>query len=438
MNDFHISSGLLTVILVVFVSLSAFFSASETALTGSNKLRLKNLAKNGEKRANTVLRLLSRFDKALTTILVGNNIVNIATASLATAVCTVYMGTSGLAVATAVTTVIILIFGEILPKSLAKDQPEKFAMACSSFLSALVFLLTPLTVFFQLIRKIMDSLGKKKLARTANEEELLLMVDEVEKGGDIKKRDSQRIKSGIEFSDIRVREIMTPRVAIRGIDIAEGNKAALAVFSTQGFSRLPVFKDDYNEVIGALHAKDFYAAYLKDPDFDLQTVLKKVVFVHTSTKIAKVLESLQESKVEMAIVVDSYGTIDGLVTTEDIVEELVGEIWDEHDKFTSSFQKIAQNTYVVNCSSNSQNANLFDLFKFLDLDITDYHLENDSISGWVLDSLGDIPQKGATFDCGNLHVTVTKANAHRVEEIVIEVKPRVDENKDEDKEQTNE
>ena len=158
---------------------------------------------------------------------------------------------------------------------------------------------------------------------------------------------------------------------------------------------------------------------------DLKTILKKVVFVHTSTKIAKVLETLQESKVEMAIVVDSYGTIDGLVTTEDIVEELVGEIWDEHDTFTSAFTKIARNTYVVNCNSNSQNANLFDLFKFLDLDISDYHLENDSISGWVLDSLGTLPEKGAVFDCGNLHVTVTKVEARRVEEIVIEVRDGV-------------
>lgn len=425
MDGVHISPGILTLILIFFVSLSAFFSAAETALTGSNKLRLKNLAKNGEKRATVVLRLLSRFDKALTTILVGNNVVNIATASLATAVCTAYMGPSGLAVATAVTTVIILIFGEILPKSLAKDYPEKFSMACAPFLSILNFILTPVTVLFQLFRSVVDHLRRNKQVRTATEEELLLMVDEVEKGGSIRKQDSQRIKSAIEFSDIRVREIMTPRVDIRGIDIAEGNKAALALFSTQGFSRLPVFKDDYREVIGALHAKDFYAAYLKDPDMDLKTILKKVVFVHTSTKIAKVLETLQESKVEMAIVVDSYGTIDGLVTTEDIVEELVGEIWDEHDTFTSAFTKIAWNTYVVNCNSNSQNANLFDLFKFLDLDISDYHLENDSISGWVLDSLGTLPEKGAVFDCGNLHVTVTKVEARRVEEIVIEVRDGV-------------
>jgi putative hemolysin len=424
LETFQIPAGILIVILVIFISFSAFFSASETALTGCNKLRLKNLAKMGDKRAYAVLYLLSRFDKTLTTILIGNNIVNIATASLAAAVCTAYMGASGLALATVITTIIILIFGEILPKDVAKDQPEKYAMSCSHLLSLLVVILTPLTIMFQLIKKMTGRFGTKKPPRSATEEELMLMVDEVENGGDIKKEDGQRIKSAIEFSDIRVREIMTPRVDIRAIDISEGNKAALAIFSTQGFSRLPVFKNDYSEIIGVLHARDFYAAYLKDPNFDLHTILKKVVFVHTSTKIGLVMQSLQKAKVEMAIVIDSYGTIDGLVTTEDIVEELVGEIWDEHDLMVSSFRKIAHNPYLVNCDSNGQNANLFDLFKYLDLDNSTYGLENNSISGWVIDSLGCIPEKGATFDCKNLHITVTKTDAHRVKEIVVEVRPK--------------
>ncbi len=425
LETFHIPGGILVVVLIFFISFSAFFSASETALTGCNKLRLKNLARTGHRRAGTVLHLLGHFDKTLTAILIGNNVVNIATASLAAAVCTAYMGASGLALATVITTIIILIFGEIIPKDVAKDQPEKYAMACSRLLSFLVVILTPLTILFGLIKGLMGHFGSKKLPRSATEEELMLMVDEVENGGDIKKEDSLRIKSAIEFSDIRVREIMTPRVDIRAIDISEGNKAALAIFSTQGFSRLPVFKDDYCEIIGVLHARDFYAAYLKDPNFDLRTVLKKVVFVHTSTKIGLVMQSLQKAKVEMAIVVDSYGTIDGLVTTEDIVEELVGEIWDEHDLMVSSFRKIAQNTYLVNCDSNGQNANLFDLFKYLDLDNTEYGLENNSISGWVIDSLGRIPEKGASFDCKNLHITVTKTDAHRVKEIIVEIKPRL-------------
>ena len=431
MEEFNIPTTLLTGILIVFISLSAYFSATETALTSCNKLRLKNLAKDGNRRAKTVLKLLDKFDNALSTILIGNNIVNIATASLAAACSTAYFGPSGLALATVVTTIVILIFGEILPKSAAKDYPEKFAMSTAGLLRILVFLFTPLNYLFQLLKTAFSHLLSKKAAHGATEGELLLMVDEVASGGSINKQDSQLIKSAIEFSDIRVREIMTPRVDMMAMDISEGNQKALKIFSDYGFSRIPVFKDDYSEIIGILHAKDFFSGYIKNPHFRLEERLKKAAFVHQSTKISRVMKTLQEAKIEMAMVMDSYGTVKGLVTTEDIVEELVGEIWDEHDKVISSFHRIGKNRYMISCSSNSQNANLFDLFKYLDLDITDYGLENNSISGWVVDTLETIPQKGDSFDCKNLHVTVTRANNHRVQEIIVEVRPKAKEEDDE-------
>lgn len=423
MADFHMPTGLLTLILILFISLSAFFSAAETALTGCNKLRLKNMAKEGNKRAKTVLGLLNNFDSVLSTILIGNNVVNIATASLATAVSTQYFGASGLALATVVTTIVILICGEILPKSAANDLPEAFAMRCATPLRVLVFLFTPLNYLFSLLKTAFSRFLTKKVNKGATEDELLMMVDEVENGGAINKQDSKLIKSAIEFSDIRVKEIMTPRVDMVDMELSEGPKKAMELFSKHGFSRIPVFEDDYSEVIGILHAKDFYAAYLKSPQFDLRKCIKKAAFVHQSTKISRVMKTLQDEKIEMAIVMDSYGTVSGLVTTEDIVEELVGEIWDEHDKAIPAFRKVGKNQVLVSCSSNSQNANLFDLFKFLDLDIDDYGLENDSISGWVIDTLGDIPHKGDTFDCKNLHITVTQADHHRVQEIVVEVRP---------------
>ena len=426
MDEFHIPAPLLTGILFVFICFSAFFSATETALTGSNKLRLKNLAKGNTKkarRAARVLRLLDHFDDALSTILIGNNIVNIATASLAAAVSTAYFGPSGLALATVVTSIVILIFGEILPKSAANDFPESFAMACAGFLRILVVLFTPLNLLFRLLKTGFSKFLSKGGDNGATEDELLLMVDEVESGGAINKQDSRLIKSAIEFSDIRVKEIMTPRVDMVAMDISEGPEEALRQFASHGFSRLPVFKDDYSEIIGVLHAKDFYAHYMKDPHFPLETAVKKAAFVHQSTKISRVMKTLQEAKVEMAMVMDSYGTVRGLVTSEDIVEELVGEIWDEHDKVVSSFRHLGKNRYLISCSSNSQNANLFDMFKYMDLDMSDYNLENASISGWVIDTLQRIPQKGDTFDCRNLHVTVTRANGHRVQEIVVEVRP---------------
>ncbi|WP_416181598.1 HlyC/CorC family transporter [Acidaminococcus timonensis] len=424
MDTFEIPTAALTLILVIFISFSGFFSAAETALTGANKLRLKNLAKGGNTRARKALQLLNHFDDALSTILIGNNVVNIATASLAAAVSTAAFGPSGLALATVVTTIIILIFGEILPKSAASDAPEYYSMKTAGLLRILVVLFTPLNFLFRQLKQLAARLlGKKNSRKPATEDELLLMVDEVESGGGINKQDSLLIKSAIEFSDIRVREIMTPRVDMVAMDISEGTPEALKLFRSHGFSRLPVFKDDYGEIIGVLHAKDFFAAYLQNPQFDLKKVIKKAALVHQSTKISRVLKTLQEAKVEMAMVMDSYGTVRGLVTTEDIVEELVGEIWDEHDKAVSSFRRLGKNRVLVSCSSNSQNANLFDLFKVLDLDIDDYGLENNSISGWVVDTLETIPKKGDSFDCKNLHVTVTRANEHRVQEIIVEVRP---------------
>ncbi len=421
MNIFKGSLFTLTIVLIVLVLLSAFFSASETALTGSQKLRLKKLAKNGNKKAEKALKLIGRYDDTLTTILIGNNIVNILAASLAAAACTAYFGASGLAVATIGSTVTILFCGEILPKSAAKDYPEKIAMQVSPLLYVLTIILTPVNLLVKLIKISFNKFLHTKAATGPTEDELMLMVDEVQKDGAINKDDSELIKSAIEFSDIRVREIMTPRVDFVSIDLAAGNEEALHTVAMHGFSRFPVYKEDDKEIIGMIHAKDFFTAYVNNPDFKLERIVKNIAYVHSSTKISLVMKSLQDQKVEMAMVLDSYGTVRGLVTTEDIVEELVGEIWDEHDKVVASFHKIGKDKYLVSCNSNLQNANLLDLFKYLDLDFSQYGLDNTSISGWVVDTLGDIPHKGDSFDCKNLHVTVIKTTLHRVVEIIIDV-----------------
>ena len=421
MNIFKGSLFTLTLVLILLVFLSAFFSASETALTGSQKLRLKRLAKNGNKKAEKALKLTKRSDDTLTTILIGNNVVNILAASLAAAACTSYFGAEGLAIATVVSTIVILLCGEILPKSAAKDYPEKVAMKVAPLLYALTIILMPLNFLVKLIKTAFKKFLHTKGVTGPTEDELMLMVDEVQKDGAINKDDSELIKSAIEFSDIRVREIMTPRVDFVSIDLAAGNEEALHTVAMHGFSRFPVYKEDDKEIIGMIHAKDFFTAYVNNPNFKLERIIKNIAYVHSSTKISLVMKSLQDQKVEMAMVLDSYGTVRGLVTTEDIVEELVGEIWDEHDKVVSSFHKIGKDKYLVSCNSNLQNASLLDLFKFLGLDFSQYGLENDSISGWVVDTLGEIPQKSDCFDYKNLHVTVSKTTLHRVVEIIIDV-----------------
>jgi len=429
MNFLLVSLRTLTLILLVLIVLSAFFSASETALTSCSKLRLKKLAKNGNERANKVLKLIDSYDETLSTILIGNNIVNIAAASISAAVCTAYFGAEGLAAATIITAIVVIIFGELLPKSAAKDLPEKFALFCAPLLSFLVLILTPLNFFFKTAKAFLTKVLKRNTSRGLTEDELLLMVDEVENDGAINKEDSELIKSAIEFSDIRVREIMTPRVDAVTIDIADGNQEALKTFVSHGFSRLPVYKEDDDKMIGIIHAKDFFTAYINNPDFKLERIVKDIAYVHSSTKISLVMKTLQDQKVEMAMVVDSYGTIRGLVTTEDIVEELVGEIWDEHDKVISAFHKVGKDKYLVSCNSNLQNPSLNDLFKYLELDIDRYGLENNSISGWVVETLGDIPHKGDSFNCKDLHITVNKTNKNRVLEILIDKVPQIEEEK---------
>lgn len=429
MNFLLVSLRTLTLILLVLIILSAFFSASETALTSCSKLRLKKLAKNGNARANKVLKLIDSYDETLSTILIGNNIVNIAAASISAAVCTAYFGAEGLAAATIITAIVVIIFGELLPKSAAKDLPEKFALFCAPLLSFLVLILSPINFFFKTAKAFLTKVLKRNTSRGLTEDELLLMVDEVENDGAINKEDSELIKSAIEFSDIRVREIMTPRVDAVTIDIADGNQEALKTFVSHGFSRLPVYKEDDDKMIGIIHAKDFFTAYINNPDFKLERIVKDIAYVHSSTKISLVMKTLQDQKVEMAMVVDSYGTIRGLVTTEDIVEELVGEIWDEHDKVISAFHKVGKDKYLVSCNSNLQNPSLNDLFKYLELDIDRYGLENNSISGWVVETLGDIPHKGDSFNCKDLHITVNKTNKNRVLEILIDKVPQMEEEK---------
>ena len=323
------------IILFIFLCGSAFYSASETALSTVNKIRIKNLARNGDRNAAGILKLVEHFDEVLSTILVGNNLVNIGTASIATLLCIKLVGDeNSVSVATAVTTIVILIVGEISPKSLAKEYPEAFLLSFHKLLWWNTRLFTPLNLFF---KKLKDGLshivsGKKEAKPTITEAELKVMVDEVENEGTISEDESDLIKSAIEFNDIRVREIYTPRVDMVACNITDSNAEIYRQFTTNHFTRLPVYDAEENTIIGLLHAKDFYNSYLKNPKFNLKTIIKNIAYVHRSTKISLLLKNLQRNKLQMAAVIDSYGSVAGIVTIEDIMEELVGEIWDEHDE----------------------------------------------------------------------------------------------------------
>ncbi|MBR1589940.1 MAG: HlyC/CorC family transporter [Acidaminococcaceae bacterium] len=415
------------IILVIFLCGSAFYSASETALSTVNKIRLKNMARTGNEDAAGILKLLEHFDEVLSTILVGNNIVNIGTASIATMLCIRLMGNgNSVTIATAVTTVVILIVGEISPKSLAKEYAEPFLLSIHKLLWWNTKLFTPLNFIFKKLKDCLSRTisGKNPVKPVITEAELKVMVDEVENEGTISEAESDLIKSAIEFNDIRVKEILTPRVDMVACSITNSNAEIYRLFTTNNFTRLPVYDAEENNIIGLLHSKDFYNSYFKNPKFNLKTILKNIAYVHRSTKISLLLKNLQHNKLQMAAVIDSYGSVVGIVTIEDILEELVGEIWDEHDDDVSVFHKLGNNKYLVSCDSNSQNASLRDLFEYIKLDFDLYNLENQSINGWVVDSFGEIPKKGDSFTYQDLQVEVTKVDQNRVKKIIVTRLPK--------------
>ena len=405
--------------LAVLILFSAYFSASETAFSCMNRIRMKNLASDGNKRAELVLKLSCNYDKLISSILIGNNIVNIAASSIAAAMFVKLLGDKGISVSTAVLTVVILIFGEITPKSLAKNFPEKFAMTFAPLLNAIVFILTPLNFLFLLWQKLVYKVVKISDDRGVTEEELLTMVEEAENDGELDVHESELIRNAIEFNDIEVSDIHTNRVDVVAIDIEYDNEKVKGIFEESGYSRLPVYRDNIDNIVGILNQKDFHTALANGKS--VEQVMNEPVYVIPSMKISELLSILQKQKSHMAIIVDEYGGTDGIVTLEDILEELVGEIWDEHDEVIEEIEEISETEFKVLGS-----ADLDDTLEMFDLSAND---EDDSttIGGWVTENLGHIPEVGEEFTYKNLHIRVTKIDSRHVEEIKLTVLNKDDE-----------
>ncbi len=405
-------------ILVVLVLLSSFFSATETAFTSLNRIRLKSKADGGHRRAAQTLYLVDRYDSLLTTILVGNNIVNIGASSLATLFFTVHLALkNGAIISTAVITLVVLIFGEVCPKTLAKEFPETYAMAVTPVMLVIVTILTPINFLFaQLTALIRKPFAGREEGIT--EEELVTMVDMAETEGGLDEHESELIRSAIEFNDLEVDEVLTPRVDMVAIEDTTPMDDIAAAFAESGYSRLPVYQDDIDNIIGVIHEKDFHAARYHGRT-DISSIIGKIHFTAGLTKISDLLRHLQREKAHMAIVVDEYGGTEGLVTMEDIIEELVGEIWDEHDEVIETFKKQEDGTYLITCSADL--TQLFDLFSI------DRECDANTVSGWVIEQIGRIPDLGDSFESDGLAVTVTQVDQRRVLEIRVEVLPEEEE-----------
>ena len=407
------SDIILIIVLGLLILMSAYFSSTETAFSSVNRIRLKSMAGAGNKRAAMVLRMSDNFDRLLSTILIGNNIVNIVATSLATVLFTRHWGDLGVTLSTVVMTVLVLIFGEISPKSLAKESPEKFAMFSAPILKVIMVLLTPLNWLFMQWKKLLSKLFKSKDTQSMTEEELMTIVEEAEEDGGIDEHEGDLIRSAIEFNDVSVQDILTHRVDLVAIDEEMSNEEIKALFLNNGLSRLPVYRDTIDHIIGVLHEKDFMA-FLNRGGTDYHSVIQQVLFIPENMKISNLLRSLQKSKTHLAVVVDEFGGTAGIVTMEDILEELVGEIWDEHDEVVETFQKLDEVTTLVNCS-----ADLDDLFEVLGIRQDPDTFESTTVSGWVMEELDRLPEEGDSFAFEGYQVTVMKVDDRRVVQIKV-------------------
>lgn len=403
------NATLTLIILVFLVAGSSFFSASETAYTSMNRVRLKNMANSGNKRAEKVLALADDYDKLISSILIGNNIVNILSSSLATVLFVGFLGNKGVTVSTVVMTVVILLFGEVAPKSIARVNSETIAMAFYPILSMIVKVLTPFNFLMGCWQTLIGKLFKSDEDHGVTEEELITMVEEAENDGEIDEHESELIRSAIEFTDLCVEDILTPRVDIVAVDVEETKDEISAKFAESGFSRLPVYEDSVDDIVGILHEKDFYKSRDRLHVRDMMTT---PICVMPSTRLSVLLKMLQQQQGHMAVVMDEYGGVIGIVTLEDILEELVGEIWDEHDEIIEEFKKQSDGSYRVECS-----ASLDDLLEIFGLK---REYESVTVNGWVLEEMGTFPQVGDTFDCEHLHVIVEQVDKRRVTQILIQ------------------
>ena len=418
----------LWVALVILVGFSAFFSASETAFSSLNQIRLKSRAEDGDNSAARVLAMAEKYDKLLSTILIGNNIVNIAAASIGTILFTQMLGAErGATVSTIVLTIIVLIFGEVTPKSLAKEMPEKVATAVSPFLVLLMALMTPLTWLFTQWKKLLGHFVHSGEADTITEGELMTMVSEAENDGELTDRESELIRSAIEFDDVEVEEILTPRVDVVAVEDDIPLEELAQTFAESGYSRLPVYHGTIDNIIGVVHEKDFYIARLKKAT-KIDDLVVPTLYTTGSTQISQLLRTLREQHHHLAVVVDEYGGTEGIITLEDILEELVGEIWDEHDEVTEDFRKQSDGSWLV-----SGSASVDDLYEELDLP-EEEDIDSNTVNGLVQEKTCHLPKVGDRFTLGEYDGVVTRTAKRRVTEVrLTPAAPAEDAEKDDEK-----
>lgn len=416
------------IIIVVCVILSAYFSATETAFSTFNRIRVKNMAEKGNKKAALVMKLSDDYDSLISTILIGNNIVNILASAMGTLLFAKLIANQDLAatVSTAVLTVVVLVFGEISPKTMANNSAESFVLFSAPIINIFKIILSPFNFIFNGWQRLLAKLFKKTDDQGMTEEELISIIEEAEEEGDIDKEESDLIKSAIEFGDLEVGDIFTPRIDITALPVGASKDDVAKVFTESGYSRLPVYDGDIDNVVGILYYKDFYTVAYKT-NVPLHEIIKPVIYVAKAQPVNELMKDLQEKQLHMAVVTDEFGSTAGIVTLEDILEEIVGEIWDEHDEIIEEIKQIEENEYVVSGRANIENF-------FSELDI-DEEIESVTVGGWAMEALGKIPEVGDSFEEYGLAVEITEMDGRRVESVHVVDKRENEEDDEENSDQ---
>ena len=405
--------ALQTVIIVICIIFSAYFSATETAFSTFNRIRMKNMAEKGNKKAAKVLALADNYDTLISTILIGNNLVNILSTSLATILFIGLFNNNqeiGSTVSTVVMTVIVLIFGEITPKTLAKKRPEAFVVFSAPIIKVILIILFPLSIIFKGWQNLLSKLFKKDEDEGVTEDELISIIEEAEEEGGLDKEDGELIKSAIEFNELEVGDVFTPRIDITAVSKDAEYEEVARIFSDSGYSRLPIYDGDIDNIIGIVYYKDFFNEAFAE-DSKVTEISKPVIYVAKTQKINDLLKDLQNKQMHMAVVLDEYGSTAGIVTLEDILEEIVGEIWDEHDERVEEIQQVGEKEYIV--------SGMASISKVLDTFDIDEEPDSSNANGWAMEVLGKMPEVGDTFEEYGLSVEILETNGKRVEHLKI-------------------
>ncbi|MBE7078555.1 MAG: HlyC/CorC family transporter [Clostridiales bacterium] len=401
----------LTIAIIVLVFLSGFFSGTETAFSCANKIKLKTYVAQGKKRAKSVYKFADeKYDKLVTAILVGNNVVNLTASALGTMLFAKLISNPDLSatVSTLVLTVVVLIFGEITPKYLASVYPERMCFLFYPLMQLFYWILFPVCKVFDGYKALLAKIFKLKKDETVTDEELLSLVEEAEESGTLKEDESELVRSALEFDDLKVEDILVPRVDVYAVDEDSTMDEIREVFERSGYSRLPVYKDTIDNVIGLVHERDFFSGYLRG-EKNISHLVQEIVFTTEYTRISALLKQLQKQKIHMAAVSDEYGGLVGIVTLEDILEELVGEIWDEHDQEEVHYGKISEGEYWVDGKCE-----LDTFFELYELESEEDEFDSNTVGGWVTEKYGGIPPIGETLTFKNVEIKIVKASKQKV------------------------